>query len=71
MCLQLEEGLLKGVMVDYMDDKQAHVFIHKDNKYSVTKPDGAVAEMSGKDILSAISGEGKDAGARAVSRKGR
>ena len=71
MCLELEEGLLKGVMVDYMDDKEAHVFIHKDNKYSVTKPDGAVAEMSGKDILSAISEEGKDAGARAASRKGR
>lgn len=71
MCLELSEGLLKGVMVDSMDETSANVFIKKDNQYSILKPDGAVAEMSGRDILSSIAGEGKEAETKTAARKGR
>lgn len=71
MCLELSEGLLKGVMVDSMDETSAHVFIKKDNQYSIVKPDGMVTEMSGRDILSSMNTEGKDSATRSNTRKGR
>lgn len=71
MCLELSEGLLKGVMVDAMDDKTANVFIKGDNQYSVIKPDGSKTEMSGKDIIATSFSEAKEAATKALSRKGR
>ena len=71
MCLELSEGLLKGVMVDSMDDKNANIFIKGDHKYSIAKPDGSVAEMSGKDILNSAMSDAKEAATKAITRKGR
>ena len=71
MCLELSEGLLKGVMVDSMDDKSANIFIKSDHQYSVVKPDGSKAEISGKDIINSTMSDAKDAVTKAVTRKGR
>lgn len=71
MCLELSEGLLKGVMVDSMDDREAHVIINKDNQYSIVKADGVITEMSGRDILSSAMGDAKDTSERSTLRKGR
>lgn len=54
-----------------MDETSAHVFIKKDNQYSIVKPDGMVTEMSGRDILSSMNTEGKDSATRSNTRKGR
>ncbi|MDD3139428.1 MAG: hypothetical protein PHX08_10715 [Lachnospiraceae bacterium] len=71
MCLELSQGLLKGVMVDSMDEKNAKIFIKGDHKYSVEKPDGKTMEMSGKDIIANTLGDAKEVASRAISRKGR
>lgn len=71
MCLELSEGLLKGVMVDSMDDKSANIFIKSDHQYSVVKPDGSKAEISGKDIINSTMSDATDAVTKAVTRKGR
>ena len=70
MCLELSEGLLRGVMVDSMDDKNANVFIKGDHQYSVVKPDGSKVEMSGKDIINSSVTDAKEA-AKVITRKGR
>lgn len=71
MCLELSEGLLRGVMVDSMDDKNANVFIKGDHQYSVVRPDGSKVDMSGKDIINSSITDAKDAATKAITRKGR
>lgn len=71
MCLELSEGLLRGVMVDSMDDKNANIFIKGDHKYSIAKPDGSVAEMSGKDLINSAMSDAKEAATKAITRRGR
>ncbi len=71
MCLELSEGLIRGVMIDSMDDRQASVFIKKDQSYTVLKPDGINEKLSGADIISDLTKDATEGIAKAVSRKGR
>lgn len=71
MCLELSEGLLRGVMVDSMDDNNANVFIKGNHQYSIMKPDGSNVEMSGKDIINSSITDAKEAATKAITRKGR
>lgn len=71
MCMELSEGLLKGVMIDSMGSKEAHVFIRGDMQYSVKSPDGKVIKMSGEDILKSAKESQADAIVKAAGRKGR
>ena len=48
MCLELSEGLLKGIMIDSMDSKEAHVFIRGDMQYSVKAPDAGYRGIDGR-----------------------
>ena len=68
MCMELSEGLLKGVMIDSMDSKEAHVFIRGDMQYSVKSPDGKVIKMSGEDILKSAEKSQVDAINKAARR---
>ena len=68
MCMELSEGLLKGVMIDSMDSKEAHVFIRGDMQYSVKSPDGKVIKMSGEDILKSAEKSQVDAIIKAARR---
>jgi len=71
MCLELQEGLLKGVMLDSVDDKEAHCFIKADATYHVTKPDGAVLDMKGEDIIKSAMDKATEGVSHSVARKGR
>ena len=68
MCMELSEGLVKGVMIQDMDDKTAKVFIKDDATYSVVKPDGSAKEMLGSDIAKSVNESMKEAGSRMVGR---
>lgn len=69
LCVETEDGLLRGVMVDHVDEKSADIFIKTDNTYQLTKPDGKKAEISGAELIErnneALSGAAKN------MRKGR
>lgn len=71
MCLELSEGLLKGVMLDSVDDVEAHCFIKVDATYHVTKPDGKIVDMSGEDIIKNAMEKSTESAAHTVARKGR
>jgi len=71
MCLELSEGLLKGVQIDSMDAKEAHCFIRPDITYPIVKPDGAKAEMSGEDIIKSAMDKAMDGISKVAGRKGR
>ena len=68
MCMELSEGLVKGVMIQDMDEKTAKVFIKDDATYSVVKPDGTTKEMSGSDITRAVNDSVKEAITRTAGR---
>lgn len=71
MCLELSEGLIRGVMIDSMDEHNASVFIKKDQNYTLFKPDGTKEKISGADILSDISKGATEGVTKAAVRKGR
>ena len=60
VCMELEEGLVKGVVVESMDDKTAKIFVKEDATYQVVKPDGSQKEMSGADIVEATAKKAKE-----------
>lgn len=68
MCMELSEGLVKGVMIQDMDEKTAKVFIKDDATYSVVKPDGTAKEMLGSDITKAVNDSVKEAITRTAGR---
>lgn len=68
MCMELSEGLVKGVMIQDMDEKTAKVFIKDDATYSVVKPDGTTKEMLGSDITKAVNDSVKEAITRTAGR---
>jgi hypothetical protein len=68
MCMELSEGLVKGVMIQNMDEKTAKVFIKDDATYSVVKPDGSTKEMLGSDIAKSVNEFVKEAVSRNVGR---
>lgn len=70
LCLQTEDGLLQGAMVNSIDDRYAEVFIRTDNTYSLKQTDGNTISLPGADIIGRNSGAEKDP-AKAFSRKGR
>ena len=71
MCMELSEGLLKGIMIDSMDSKEAHVFIRGDMQYSVKAPDGKVIKMSGEDIMKSAEKTAAESVAKVAARRGR
>lgn len=68
MCMELSEGLVKGVMIQDMDEKTAKVFIKDDATYSIVKPDGTTKEMLGSDITKAVNDSVKEAITRTAGR---
>ena len=71
LCLQMDEGLLYGVVVDSMDEQYAQVFIKGDNAYSLIQPDGKQLKMSGAEILEKNEATVASDIAKAAGRKGR
>lgn len=71
MCMEMSEGLVKGIRIDSMDEKSARVMIKDDVTYSVSKPDGSVQEMSGADIVRSVNGAVSDASTKVAGRGSR
>lgn len=71
MCLELAEGLLSGVALESMDDKEARCFINAEANYSVVKSDGSKFEMKGEDIIKESSNQAESINAKSQTRKGR
>ena len=69
MCMEISEGLVKGVMIESVNDKTAHVFIKDDATYSVQKHDGTMKEMSGLDIAKSVSESAKEAISKVAGRR--
>ena len=68
MCLELSEGLVKGVMIQHVDEKTASVFLKDDATYSVIKADGSSKDMTGSEIMKSVNDSMKEAIARTVGR---
>ena len=68
MCMEISEGLVKGVMIESMDSKTAKVFIKDDATYSVTKHDGTTKEMKGSDIAKSVTDSAKEAISKVAGR---
>ena len=68
MCMEISEGLVKGVMIESMDSKTAKVFIKDDATYSVTKHDGTTKEMKGADITKSVTDSAKEAISKVAGR---
>ncbi|MDO5292750.1 MAG: hypothetical protein Q4F05_08370 [bacterium] len=68
MCMELSEGLVKGVMIQEMDDRTAKVFIKDDATYSVMKADGLTKDMLGTDIVKSAGESMKEATVRTTGR---
>jgi len=68
VCMELTEGLVKGVMVESMDDISARVFVKEDAVYSVVKPDGQTKEMTGADIVAEATKSAKEELAKAIAK---
>ena len=71
MCMEMSEGLVKGIRIDSMDEKSARVMIKDDVTYSVSKPDGSVQEMSGADIVRSVNDAVRDASKKVAGRGSR
>lgn len=71
LCLQTEDGLLRGVMVESMDEKYAEIFIKSDNSYTLLQPDGNKQQITGAGIIAKNGESVVDAAVKAASRKGR
>ncbi len=68
MCLELSEGLVKGIQIQNLDEKQARVCIKEDATYSLIKPDGTSQEMLGMEIIKAAKDGLTEAAARTMGR---
>ena len=71
ICWQTEDGLLRGVMVDSMDERFAEIFIRNDNSYSSVQPDGKQIKMSGAEIIDKNAESIMDSISKAAGRKDR
>ena len=69
LCVETKDGLLRGAMVDHIDEKSADVFIKPDCNYTLVTADGRKSEVSGATIIDRNSNVVADA-AKAM-RKGR
>lgn len=69
MCMEISEGLVKGVMIESVNDKTAKVFIKDDATYSVQKHDGTTKEMKGSDIAKSVTDSAKEAISRVAGRR--
>ncbi len=68
VCMELAEGLVKGVVVESMDDTTAKVFVKEDATYSVVKPDGAQKEMTGAEIVAEATKSAREEFAKTMAR---
>lgn len=68
LCLELKEGLVKGIEISSMDEKTAKIAISDDATYSIVKPGGEVMEMTGADICKSVEGAAKETIAKAAGR---
>lgn len=68
MCLELSEGLVKGVQIQNVDEQTAHVFIKDNAMYSVVKADGTTKEMMGSEIIKAVHDSTAETIARTMGR---
>ncbi len=68
MCLELSEGLVKGVQIQSMDEKSVHVLIKDDATYKVVKADGSSKDMMGKEITKVAKDGMTEALARTMGR---
>ena len=68
VCMELAEGLVKGVVVESMDDTTAKVFVKEDATYSVVRPDGAKKEMTGAEIVAEATKSAKEEFAKSMAR---
>ena len=68
VCMELAEGLVKGVVVESMDDTTAKVFVKEDATYSVVKPDGAKKEMTGAEIVAEATKSAREEFAKTMAR---
>ena len=69
MCMEISEGLVKGVMIESVNDKTAKVFIKDDATYSVQKHDGTTKEMKGSDIAKSVTDSAKEAISKVAGRR--
>lgn len=69
LCVETKDGLLRGAMVDHIDEKSADVFIKPDCNYTLVTADGRKSEVSGATIIDRNSNVVADAAK--VMRKGR
>lgn len=68
VCMELAEGLVKGVVVESMDETTAKVFVKEDATYSVVKPDGVKKEMSGAEIVEQVNKTAREEFAKTMAR---
>lgn len=68
VCMELSEGLVKGIVVEGMDESTARVFVKEDSVYSVVKPNGQTKEMSGKDIIDEATKSAREELAKSIVR---
>ena len=68
VCMELSEGLVKGIVVESMDESTARVFVKEDSVYSVVKPNGQTKEMSGKDIIDEATKSAREELAKSIVR---
>ena len=68
VCMELAEGLVKGVVVESMDNTTAKVFVKEDATYSVVKPDGAKKEMTGAEIVAEATKSAREEFAKTMAR---
>lgn len=55
LCLELEDGLVKGVELVSMNDKEARIKIKDDAVYGYSKPDGSESKVDGLEVITSIS----------------
>lgn len=68
VCMELSEGLVKGIVVESMDESTARVFVKEDSVYSVVKPNGQTKEMSGRDIIDEATKSAREELAKSIVR---
>ena len=71
LCFQTEDGLLRGIIVDSIDENQAEIIIKGDNPYTLVQPDKKKKALYGVDIIERNSESIVDTIAKTSGRKGR
>ena len=71
LCLQTKDGLLRGVMVDSMDERYSRIFIDAENLYAVKMPDGEKLHILGEDIIAKENSALKEIAQRTAGGRGR